>query len=113
MKALFILILFAGFSARAEIFVCNGEGRFAAVKGKQVEVSSQKQGAEIFRSSNDIVSLEVDDANSDGTHYLKILVASSDGHTRIAKASRREMVMYIDQLGNSVDVIGCLPIPGT
>lgn len=113
MRVLVVLILFSSLSARAELFICNGEGRFASVKRIEVEVGPQKQEVEIFRSGNEVVRLSVDDANSDGSHYLKIMVQGSDGHIRTSKASHRGMVMWIDQYGVSVDIIACLPVPGT
>lgn len=57
-------------SANAELFVCRGTGRFGAVTKKPVYLEWTKQIRQIIlQNDTEIVSLELDDANQDGTHY--------------------------------------------
>lgn len=102
--------------AHAELFMCNGDkGRFSAIdKEKMYELNwPDKAAVEILRTATDVVTLRLDDANTDGTHYLELEVKSSDGHTRSVKASRMDMVMYTDTFNGKMDIVLCVPVAGT
>src|SRR4051812_842644 len=94
MNKLSMILALVSLNAWGEHFSCVGMGRFQTLPDKTVYLEWPSKTREVvLELSGVIVALELDDANSDGTHYLKLEVTEPDGTVRAAKGSNRDMVM--------------------
>jgi hypothetical protein len=111
---LLVIVTILGLSSNAfaETFMCQGTGRFSEVGNQTVNLEWKKNYQKVLLENDQIkVQVNIDKANSDGTHYLAIdvLDLNKTGVTSIrgAKGSLKDMVQYIDSTSS---IVQCLPI---